>query len=139
MWLWTFFCWDEFAVRANVGQCLGLTVDKTHLFKNDKHFDYFLFFSIFMKHKGSDCDLTQSEETGNNFNEKFSHILYIIEEVCYRLLWSITALLMMDAIKNICLYSNSHMLTIHKTRRWTRGGWTQIIHYFFYITIYYNY
>ena len=39
-----------------------------------------------MKHKGSDCDLTQSEETGNNFNEKFSHILYIIEEVCYRLL-----------------------------------------------------
>ena len=22
-----------------------------------------------MKHKGSDCDLTQSEETGNNFNE----------------------------------------------------------------------
>ena len=68
MWLWTFF-WDEFAVRANVGQCLGLTVDKTHLFKNDKQFDYFLFFSIFMKHKGSDCDLTQSEETGNNFNE----------------------------------------------------------------------
>ena len=71
-----------------------------------------------MKHKGSDCDLTQSEETGNNFNEKFSHTIIHYRGGLLSFVMKHYSVVDDGCDKEYLLvHQFSHALTIHKTRQ----------------------